>query len=352
MNTPRFLPLIFLVIIFSRCSEDATSPTPMINQGPTVNNDQWLIPVDEIVDRDQTIDDVLAIDNPQFTRATDVNFLNSDDLLLVIPDGDGVKAYPHSILNYHEIVNDEVGDEQIAITFSPLTGTGIAWNRVINGEETTFEVSDVLYNSNLMPFDRLTGSTWSQQRLDCVNGDLIGTRAENFSFIEMPFSTLRETFPGAQVMNTNTGFDREYSVYPFGDYRTNHNRLLFPISTVDDRLLAKERTLGVINLNGRNKVYTFNDNDAMIDGFTDNIGGENLFIIRSRELNFIAAFINDRNLTLIEGEFPFVAIDENGIKYDALGQSVSVADFDLVQPTQFMGYWFSWGSFYPEIAIE
>ena len=185
-----------------------------------------------------------------------------------------------------------------------------------------------------------------------MNGDLIGTRAENFSFIEMEFRTLLDAFPDAQVMNTDTGFDRDYDVYPFDDYRTNHNSLLFPISTVDNRLLAKERTLGIINLNGRNKVYTFNDNEAMIDAFTDNVGGEELFIIRSQELNFIAAFINDRNLTLIEGEFPFVALDEDGIKYNVLGQSVSAVGFDLELPTQFVGYWFSWGTFYPDISLE
>ena len=350
MNLKNLLLLIFLGVLFARCSDESVSPTPIMNQGPAADSDLWLIPEDEIVERDESIE---PIDNPQFTRATNVNFLNDDDLVMVIPDGDGVKAYPHAILNYHEVVNDdEVGDESIAITYSPLTGTGIGWNRVINGQETTFVIADILFNTNLMPFDRLTQSTWSQQRLDCVNGDLIGTRAENFSFIEMEFRTLLDAFPDAQVMNTDTGFDRDYDVYPFDDYRTNHNSLLFPISTVDNRLLAKERTLGIINLNGRNKVYTFNDNEAMIDAFTDNVGGEELFIIRSQELNFIAAFINDRNLTLIEGEFPFVALDEDGIKYNVLGQSVSAVGFDLELPTQFVGYWFSWGTFYPDISLE
>jgi hypothetical protein len=352
MNFKAIYVLIFIAAIFAACGEDSGTPTPTFNPGPGVDPNQWLIPQEEVFDGGPGVDGIPAIDNPQFTRATDVNFLSSDDLMMVIPDGDGVKAYPIPILDWHEIVNDEVGDEKMAITYCPLTGTGIGWNRVINGQETTFGVSGLLFNTNLMPFDRLTQSTWSQQRLDCVNGSLIGTQSENFSFVEMEFSTLLDAFPDAQVMNTNTGFDRDYDRYPYNDYRTNNSRLLFPISVEDDRLLVKQRTLGVINLNGRNKVYTFNDNGAMIDAFTDNVGGEELFIIRSEELNFMVAFINDRNLTFIEGEFPFVAFDESGIKYDVLGRSVNAVDMNLELPTQFMGYWFSWGTFYPGIELE
>ena len=65
-----------------------------------------------------------------------------------------IRAYPHPVLDWHEIINDNVDDNAVAITYCPLTGTGIAWDANINGINTTFGVSGLLYNSNLMPFDQ------------------------------------------------------------------------------------------------------------------------------------------------------------------------------------------------------
>ena len=63
-----------------------------------------------------------------------------------------VKIYPHPILDWHEIINDGIGDKKYALTYCPLTGTSLAWDRTINGQETTFGVSGLLYNTNLMPY--------------------------------------------------------------------------------------------------------------------------------------------------------------------------------------------------------
>ena len=329
---------------------DSTNLTPSPNQ-PDPNSDEWSIPRSEVFDGGPGLDGIPSIDEPNFTIAENVTFLNRDDLVMVIADGGEVKVYPHPILDWHEIVNDEVGGKKLAVTYCPLTGTGIGWNRVIQGEVTTFGVSGLLYNTNLMPYDRRTSSTWSQQRLDCVNGELIGQRAETYSLVEMEFGTLLDAYPDAQVLNINTGFNRQYGVYPYNDYRTNNSRLLFPVSTEDDRLPTKERTLGIIDLNGENRVYPFNDDGASIDAIDDNLGGEDLIIVRSRELNFIVAFINDQDLELVSNKFPAIVQDSEGTKYDVLGRAIGELKPSLELPTQFMGYWFSWGTFYPNIDL-
>ena len=65
--------------------------------------------------------------------------------------GDVIRAYPHPILGWHEIINDNIDGDVVAITYCPLTGTGVAWDAKINGLNTTFGDSGLLYNSNLMP---------------------------------------------------------------------------------------------------------------------------------------------------------------------------------------------------------
>ena len=178
-------------------------------------------------------------------------------MVLIIKVGDVVKAYPHPILDWHEIVNDDIQGKKLAITYCPLTGTGIAWNRMLEGSETTFGVSGLLYNTNLMPYDRLTNSTWSQQRLDCVNGQLRGQTAETYTLVETTFETMKKFYPKGLVLNTETGFNRSYGRYPYGDYKINDERLVFPISKEDRRLDLKERTLGVLLPSGDKRVYSF-----------------------------------------------------------------------------------------------
>lgn len=76
-------------------------------------------------------------------------------------------------MHWHEVVNDDVNDLKVAITYCPLTGTAIGWDRQLNKNViTTFGVSGFLFNTNLMPYNRRTNSLWSQQRLECVNGPL------------------------------------------------------------------------------------------------------------------------------------------------------------------------------------
>ena len=88
-----------------------------------------------------------------------------------------------------------VNDKAVAITYCPLTGTAIGWKGEVNGQETTFGVSGLLYNTNLIPYDRATDSNWSQMLLESVNGELINTPIETFQVIETTWGTWKEVVP-------------------------------------------------------------------------------------------------------------------------------------------------------------
>ena len=65
--------------------------------------------------------------------------------------------------------------------------------------------------------------------------------------VETTWKTWKEMYPGTRVVTNNTGYNRNYGYYPYGDYRTNNNNLLFSISNDDKRLPRKERVLGVVS---------------------------------------------------------------------------------------------------------
>jgi len=252
---------------------------------------------------------------------------------------------------WHEIVNDEFEGAKYSLTYCPLTGTGIGWNRVLNNNETTFGVSGLLYNTNLMPYDRGSNSTWSQQRLECVNGDLIGQQADLYSFVETTWGTWKAAYPDSEVLNTDTGFSRNYRRYPYGDYRTNDNSILFPISNEDDRLNAKDRVLGV-KVGRQFKAYPFDEvtNTASIS--EDRFNGQDLVIVRDVTRNFNIAFENNGGASfeaLDPSDLPYIIVSDSGVKYDLLGLGDDGSQ--LVLADQFIGYWFSWATFYPDLDI-
>ena len=349
----QFNYFFFILWILTSCANEDETPVRGIN---AVNNQEsaWLVPENQVLDGGVGKDGIPSIDRPNFTVASEVTFLKDDDLVLGIAIGNEVKAYPHPILDWHEIVNDEIGGEAIALTYCPLTGTGIGWGRTINNEVTTFGVSGLLYNTNLMPYDRATNSTWSQQRLDCVNGENKGLKAEAYTFVETSWASWKRAYPASLVLNTDTGFNRDYARYPYGDYRTNNNNIIFPISNNDDRLPAKERVLG-IQIKESFEAFTFNNDEPDIELVEDNIEGVQLLIVRSTTNNYIVAFDNPNDGRLFAAatleEYPVILKDDQGNSYDLLGKVVAGSGTNLEMPVQFIGYWFSWGAFYPNITI-
>ncbi len=314
---------------------------------------EWLIPVSEVFDGGPGKDGIPSIDDPNFDDAESVDFLDNDELVIGIIHNGITKAYPHSILNWHEIVNDNISDIQYGLTYCPLTGTGIAWDRNINGSLTTFGVSGKLYNTNLIPYDRASDSYWSQMRLDCVNGELMGSGITTFNVIETSWATWKEAYPDTKVLNTDTGHNRNYDEYPYEDYRTNNARILFPVSINDTRLPSKERVLGLVE--GETKrVYSielFEDNQVIVD----QIDGKEIIVIGSKENNFIVAFENQNlsNLICVSEQLPVIAEDEEGNRITLSGEVADgpLAGTQLVPQKAFMGYFFSFGAFYEDIEI-
>ncbi len=341
--------LVFLILACTKT--ETTTPRAV---GSTTTDQGWLVPKSLLIDGGPGKDGIPSIDSPKFTIASKVDFLTDEDLVLVISMSDRVRAYPLDILDWHEIVNDKLDGIPYAVTYCPLTGTGIAWDRLVQGMETTFGVSGLLYNSNLMPYDRYSESTWSQQRLDCVNGTLLGTPVGTFEMVETSFSSFRSAYPESEVLNLETGFDRPYGDYPYGRY-LDHEELLFPVTRRDHRLPLKERTLGVLIGRDGKRVYRFRQDQVSTEILRDTLGGQALVVVRNPVYNFLVAFEdNGLSLDLIEDAFPVVLTDQEGNTYDFLGKVMQDATNanPLSLPRQFMGYWFSWGTFYPGIDLS
>ena len=273
-----------------------------------------IIPVSEIMDGGPPKDGIPSIDNPKFIKVSEAKLDNEDRILGVFENGIA-KAYPIKILNFHEIVNDYFGDKPVVITFCPLCGSGIAFNAKIKGKPTTFGVSGMLYNSDVLLYDRETESLWSQLMFKAVSGPLVNQELEVLPTTNTTWENWKDKYPDSFVLSEETGFNRDYSRNPYPDYSSSSN-LYFPVSKNDDRFHPKEMVIGVV-INGKHKAYPFSElkkskRKTIIDEFQE----KKLRVEFSPESNSAEVFDEKGNL------IPTVT-----------------------------NFWFAWYAFYPETKV-
>ena len=75
------------------------------------------LPLDEIRGGGPPKDGIPALTDPSFASSKEARGLHSQDLILGVHLEGVSKAYPIRILNWHELVNDEIGGRPILVTW-------------------------------------------------------------------------------------------------------------------------------------------------------------------------------------------------------------------------------------------
>lgn len=273
-------------------------------------------------------DCIPAIDEPRFESAAEANrWLESDDVVFGL-DYQGVqRAYPQRILNWHEIVNDQVKSDKsdnvagedvyFAVTFCPLCGSAIAFEREVEGRVLDFGVSGKLKSSNLVMYDRQTLSLWQQITGEAIGGEFLGSKLVPVAMETLRWREWRETHPAAEVLSRETGYLRDYSTYPYGTYEQDRS-VYFPVEgEVDETIHPKTVVYGVV-INDEARAYTQAalERETADDGvLTDTLGGARL------------------RLSYSKGE---VVVENLGTKTE-------------VVPARM--FWFAWKAFYAESTL-
>jgi hypothetical protein len=205
-----------------------------------------LVPREKIFAGGPPKDGIPALTEPRMVAAEEAIYLSGRDRVIGVMQGEESRAYPLKILNYHEIINDRLGSVPIAITYCPLCDSAAVFDRRFDNKEREFGVSGLLYNSNVLMYDRSPGveSLWSQ-----LMGKGIAGPAAQKSLITLPLELTSWTewkakHPQSLVLSNETGHQRDYDRDPYAGYFQRAD-LMFPAEPVSDRLRVKERVLGV-----------------------------------------------------------------------------------------------------------
>jgi hypothetical protein len=271
------------------------------------------VPADEILSGGPPKDGIPALTDPEAVPAAEASFLQPSDRVLGVPLGGHSRAYPIRILNWHEVVNDRVGGSAIVVTYCPLCGTGMVFRAEAKGKRLYFGVSGLLYNSDVLLYDRETESLWSQLGMKAISGTCAGDTLEWLTVEHTTWKHWVRQHPNTDVLSLQTGYRRDYDRNPYADYDRS-DRLLFPVANQDDRLPRKAWVVGV--LRGKQaKAYPFRvleKNPAI----TDEVNGEKISVLFNPEV---------RSARVV----------------DARG--------DPIPSVQ--AYWFAWFAFHPDTAL-
>ncbi|WP_299162276.1 DUF3179 domain-containing protein [uncultured Tenacibaculum sp.] len=357
------LILLILLLITSCSSDDNSNISDGGNNNGNTNSGNnnstfksWSIPLDEIYDGAGK-DGIPSIDSPVFLSGQDATvstYMQNDDIVIGLKIGTEVRAYPHRIMDWHEVLNDDFNGEKITINYCPLTRTAFAWKYSKLGKPVKFGVSGLLYNSNLILYDRETNSNWSQMKLECVNGSELGKKPTRIEIVETNWETWKLMYPETKILSDNQGFARNYQNYPYGGYLDSDDFLFFPVSPLDTRLPKKERVHGVIS-SDLLKAYRFKTFEGG-NVFKDNFNGKRILLVGNK--NVIKSFEIPTDLTNLEFSYSYKGekdffIDNLGNKWSINGKVIQgpMQGRELLRNDSVTGLWFSLASFYPNPEI-
>ncbi|MEE9573566.1 MAG: DUF3179 domain-containing protein [Candidatus Neomarinimicrobiota bacterium] len=341
--------LIFLVIILYSCSNLSST-----GQEDLTTNEDWTINEDYIREGCFAGKDCIpSIDTPHYSNigGNNLEFLNDNDLVVGLWNGSNYIAYPHPILDWHEVVNET----DYSISYCPLTGSAIHFET-----PSEFGISGKLYNNNLIMYDRISDSYWPQMLLKSAAGGRQNESLNLLPLLETTWDSWKKLFPNSKVLNSNTSYNRNYNQYPYGDYKTCSSNscsdyIYFPVEIKDDRLLAKERVLSIIS-----------DKDALaikINAFEmpeiihRTFKGKNYVIVVSAKDNINIVFKTDKileinNWDIVNGGI--ILKEQNSTnRWDILGHAIDGAQMiaDLNPADSYIAYWFALAAIFPNPEI-
>ena len=179
------------------------------------------VPIDEIFSGGPSKDGIPAIDNPQFIKIEEADKTTGDpEPVIVVRYLEETKIYPIQILIWHEIVNDNIAEMPIAVTFCPLCNTGIVFESRIDNINLDFGITGRLRYSNLIMYDRQTETWWQQATGEGIAGKYAGRSLKFIPSLFMSWNDAVERYPKAMILSANTGWDRPYGTNPYSGYDT------------------------------------------------------------------------------------------------------------------------------------
>ncbi|WP_197433661.1 MULTISPECIES: DUF3179 domain-containing protein [unclassified Bradyrhizobium] len=194
---------------------------------PRTDFSRHTVPLQEIKSGGPPKDGIPPIDAPRFERLSNgaasgwAARIVDTEPVISLAIRDDARAYPLSVLIWHEIVNDLIGGTPVAVTYCPLCNASLVFDRALENRVLDFGTTGKLRNSDLVMYDRQTESWWQQFAGDAIVGVLSGKHLRLIASRVEAFSRFRQRFPNGQVLIPNDPRARNYGRNPYVGYDAN-----------------------------------------------------------------------------------------------------------------------------------
>jgi hypothetical protein len=319
---------------------------------------------EEIVWGGVAFEGIPALDRPATLAASEAVGLDPGEPVLGVELGGEARAYPLRILDWHEMVNDEVGGVAFSLAYCTLCGAGIAYRATAPGGAVyDFGSSGLLMRSNKLMVDRQTRSLWNQLTGRPVLGRLAESelRLERLPLVLTTWGDWLERHPKTRVLSFDTGTRRPY--HPgaaYGGYFASPGTM-FPVRSHSTKLAPKTR-IYAIEIDGVPKAYPV---DVLTEHRVvhDTVNGVELVLLTARDAITVEGRSVRGGPVTYEAGAPVRAYRAQGLAFtwkegallDGSGRAWSLEESALVGPDGerlprepgFLAYWFGWNAYHP-----
>jgi hypothetical protein len=336
---------------------------------------QPLVETDRIVSGGPPPDGIPPVDEPRFDTIDEVDWLDDNEPVLAVTIGGESRAYPVQIMIWHEIVNDQIAGVPVSVTYCPLCNSALVFDRRLTGPDgaerlVSFGTSGLLYNSDLLMYDRQTESLWSQLIGLGVAGVLTGVELDRYPVQTLSYADWREQNPDGLVLNRITGQERNYGANPYELYDQESDTPFLFDGDADDRLPPKRRVVGVATPDGSQAVavdhallqsegvvpVTFDGRGlvaVMVSGAASALDSGT--IAEGRTVGSTAVLdpvVDGQRLTLTATDDGLTDAETGStwtLAGAATGGSLAGSTLEVVPHTD--PFWFAWAAFYPDTVL-
>jgi hypothetical protein len=280
-----------------------------------------------------------------------------DELVIALTFNGEARAYPIRLLSLHEIVNDTIGGQQVAITWCPLCFSAIAFDPMVDGRALTFGVSGYLYNDNLVMYDHQTNTLWSQLVGQGIRGAQRGTQLATLPSLITSWGEWKTQQPETTILSAEKlGQLATDIIDPYAGYYTSGAAGFSSGLEINDALPAKTLVAGVVaGKDSRAYPLTAVQNASLIN---DQIGQLSLLLAFEESLNAILAYnriVDGQILTFDWADIPGNLRDaETGTLWDAqtgIALEGPLQGKQLTPVSAPLVFWFAWAAFHPDTAV-
>jgi hypothetical protein len=259
-----------------------------------------------------TRDRIHSVDAPKFVPPQEATWCPPLAPVIGVALEGAAHAHPVHLLEYHQVVNDEVSGVPVLVTYDPLTGVPMAHRRTVDGRVLAFGVSGLIYDAQFLLYDRETESLWAQYEGLAVAGPLAGKKLERVEVRQELMASWFKRHPNTVVLVRPERMRIDYRYSPYETYWISE-KVPFEVKARDDRYHPKEVVVG-IRVGGKTRAY----------------------------LGSILTAEGGRIVDEFEGKKIRIAYDTDSSTFQwDVPDGVSVTD----------AYWFAWKSLHPDTEI-